>query len=102
MYPAVAMLATKAGDALSWRAVVSGQKLSPAAQFVIQRLLSFGNAGMFFGIPLGLLSLVIGTLYLVVRFRHMNWGYRIAFVVCDALTILGMWTILSIWGQLSK
>jgi hypothetical protein len=66
---------------MSWRAVVCGKKLPPAMQFVVQELLSFGNWGMFLGIPLGLLSLLVGTLYLVVRFRRMSWGYRIAFVV---------------------
>jgi hypothetical protein len=63
---------------------------------------SFGTLGMFAGIPLGILSLIVSTLYLIVRFRRMSWFYRIAFVATDALTIVGMCAILSIWGQLSR
>jgi hypothetical protein len=61
-----------------------------------------GVFGMLGGLPLGLLSLLVATLYLLIRFRPMNWGYRIAFVLSDILTILGMWAIFSIWHQISR
>jgi hypothetical protein len=61
-----------------------------------------GVVGMLGGIPPGLLSILIGTLYLLIRFRRMNWGFRIAFLMSDALAVAGMGAILSIWHQFSK
>jgi hypothetical protein len=92
--PAALMLATYAWDSsFSWEFLY--RKNVPLSTTVKSYL---GVVGLFGGIPLGMLSLLVGTVYLGDRFRHMNWAYRIAFVICDALTIAGMYAILSLWG----
>jgi hypothetical protein len=92
--PAALMLATYAVDSPLEFLFRKNVPLSTTAKGYL------GVVGLFGGIPLGMLSLLVGILYLGDRFRHMNWAYRIAFVICDALTIAGMYAILSLWGYL--
>ncbi len=92
------MLATKARDTLEWWALVT-VKHHPFLNRFFGPLDFLRNLGMLLGLPLGLLSLIIASLYLTFRFRRVNRGYRIAFVICNVLTIAGMWGILSILNQ---
>ena len=102
LIPSVFMFATKAFDSLTNAPGGSHWYWHPPKDVGIPIESFLGVFGMFGGIPLGLLSLLVATLYLLIRFRHMNWGYRIGFVLSDILTVLGMWAILSIWHQFSK
>jgi hypothetical protein len=93
LIPTLFMFATKAFDSYT----------NPIPTNLLVSVESFlGVVGMFGGIPLGLLSILIGTSYLLIRFRRMNWGFRVAFVMSNALAVAGMRAILSVWSKFSR
>jgi hypothetical protein len=92
------MFATKVRDLLDVWTILNGKHhpfLSPLFDF----LDFLRNFGMLLGLPCGLLSIIIATVYLRLRFRGMSWDYRVAFIVCDVLNVAGMWGIFSILNK---
>jgi len=49
------------------------------------------------GVPMGLVTLAVGTLYLQFYFLCMNSGYRVAFIASNILTIVAVCQVLPTW-----